>query len=166
MSTERRWDDRLAASIAAENLFLDVSAERRRANSTRSTPSTARPADRDGFDSIENALRGQWTMKCERGRLQVSLTLAPTIPPKVQFLRVRPAPAAAAARCLRAIEHQPRFGPPRVYRSARAVVCSIRMSASTAVATFLHDSSLRRDEGDRSQSAHDAPRRAAILVAY
>ena len=28
-------------------------------------------------------------MSCERGRLKVAITLAPTIPPKVQFLSVR-----------------------------------------------------------------------------
>ena len=32
-------------------------------------------------------------MTCERGRLQVAITLAPTMPPTVQFLTVRPAPA-------------------------------------------------------------------------
>jgi hypothetical protein len=32
-------------------------------------------------------------MTCERGRLQVAITLAPTMPPAVQFLTVRPAPA-------------------------------------------------------------------------
>jgi hypothetical protein len=30
-------------------------------------------------------------MKCERGDLRVSITLAPTIPPRVQYLDVRPA---------------------------------------------------------------------------
>jgi hypothetical protein len=34
-------------------------------------------------------------MSCERGKLQVSITLAPTMPPAVQFLAVRPAPASA-----------------------------------------------------------------------
>ena len=46
-----------------------------------------------GFDSIENALRGVWTMSYERGKLEVAITLAPTLPPTVQFLSVRPAPA-------------------------------------------------------------------------
>jgi hypothetical protein len=41
---------------------------------------------------VENALRGQWTMSCERGRLQVAITLAPTMPPTVQLLAVRLAP--------------------------------------------------------------------------
>ena len=33
-------------------------------------------------------------MTCERGALQVAITLAPTMPPRVQFLAVRPAPSA------------------------------------------------------------------------
>jgi hypothetical protein len=45
------------------------------------------------FDIVENALRGQWTMSCERGALQVAITLAPTMPPGVQYLAIRPAPA-------------------------------------------------------------------------
>ncbi|HXI27839.1 MAG TPA: hypothetical protein VNG89_05445, partial [Vicinamibacterales bacterium] len=45
------------------------------------------------FDTVENALRGQWTMNCEKGKLQVAITLAPTSPPSVQFLSVRQAPA-------------------------------------------------------------------------
>ena len=48
----------------------------------------------DAFDVVENALRGQWTMACERGKLEVSITLAPTMPPAVQYLSVRPAAAA------------------------------------------------------------------------
>jgi hypothetical protein len=47
---------------------------------------------------VENALRGQWTIACERGSLQASITLAPTMPPRVQFLSVRPSPAGEAPR--------------------------------------------------------------------
>jgi CubicO group peptidase (beta-lactamase class C family) len=89
-----RWDDRRAASIAANNLFLDVSADRRRADlDAFHAKYGACPADRDRFDAVENALRGEWTVACDRGRLHVSLTLAPTMPPKVQFLSIRPATA-------------------------------------------------------------------------
>jgi CubicO group peptidase (beta-lactamase class C family) len=87
------WDDRLADSIAAENLFLDQTKDRRRGELERLKASVgACPASVGGFDRIENALRGQWTVSCERGRLQVAITLAPTMPPKVQFLSVRLAP--------------------------------------------------------------------------
>ena len=91
------WDDQLADAVAAENLFLDQAKDRRRAEIARLQASVGacRP-DVAAFDSIENALRGNWTMTCERGKLQVAITLAPTQPPKVQFLSVRPAPSIVA----------------------------------------------------------------------
>ncbi len=88
-----KWDDRLADSIAAENLFLDTSKDRRRAEIERLRASVGACTPGSGFDNVENALRGSWTMSCERGKLEVSITLAPTMPPTVQFLSVRPAPA-------------------------------------------------------------------------
>jgi CubicO group peptidase (beta-lactamase class C family) len=87
------WDDRLADSIAAENLFLDTSKDRRRAEIERLRAAVGTCTPGSGFDTVENALRGSWTMNCEKGKLDVSITLAPTLPPTVQFLSVRPAPA-------------------------------------------------------------------------
>jgi hypothetical protein len=84
------WDDDLAESIAAENLFLDQAREHRRAqlDELHVKVGACRPTPL-AFDYVENALRGQWTIDCERGKLQASVTLAPTMPPKVQFLSVR-----------------------------------------------------------------------------
>jgi CubicO group peptidase (beta-lactamase class C family) len=87
------WDDRLADSIAAENLFLDTSKDRRRAEIERLRAAVGTCTPGSGFDTVENALRGSWTMTCQKGKLDVSITLAPTLPPTVQFLSVRPAPA-------------------------------------------------------------------------
>jgi CubicO group peptidase (beta-lactamase class C family) len=87
------WDDRLADTIAAENLFLDQTKDRRRAEIERVREGVGACTPGTGFDTVENALRGSWTMNCERGKLEVSITLAPTMPPTVQFLNVRPAPA-------------------------------------------------------------------------
>jgi CubicO group peptidase (beta-lactamase class C family) len=89
-----QWDDRLADNIAAVNLFLDQSKEvrRRRLEDLRGQLGACRMDA--GFD-VENSLRGSWTMTCDRGTLRVSITLAPTIPPKVQYLDVRPAPPGA-----------------------------------------------------------------------
>lgn len=83
-----RWDDALADRIAAGNLFLDRSKERRRAEleDLRARLGTCAPAA--NFDNVENALRGQWIMSCERGQARVSITLAPTMPPRVQSLEV------------------------------------------------------------------------------
>ena len=91
------WDDALADRIAAVNLFMDESRDRRRRQieGYRTQYGTCRA---DGQFDVENALRGAWTMTCERGALRVSITLAPTMPPKVQFLSVQPAPAAPPRR--------------------------------------------------------------------
>lgn len=91
------WNDALADRIAAVNLFLDESKDRRRRQieNYRAQYGTCR-AD-SGFD-VENALRGSWNMTCERGSLRVAITLAPTMPPKVQFLSVQPAPATPPRR--------------------------------------------------------------------
>ncbi len=91
-----KWDDALADRIAAGNLFLDQSKDRRRAaidELRRQAGACTAPND---FDEVENALRGRWTLKCERENLQVSITLAPTMPPTVQFLSVTPAAASRA----------------------------------------------------------------------
>jgi len=91
-----KWDDNLADHIAAENLFLDYSKDRRRADTERLLATVGRCTPGSGFDFVENALRGRWTLTCERGRLEVAITLAPSMPPKVQFISVRPAPATPA----------------------------------------------------------------------
>ena len=90
-----QWDDRLADSLAAANLFLDESKKdrQRRLEDLRRQFGACR-AD-TAFD-VENSLRGSWTMTCDRGTLRVSITLAPTTPPKVQYLDIRSAPPPGA----------------------------------------------------------------------
>ena len=87
------WNDRLADSLAAVNLFLDESADRRKAHVAKLLSEVGPCRAGTGFDVVENALRGQWTMPCDRGALRVSITLAPTTPPRVQFLDVSRAPS-------------------------------------------------------------------------
>jgi len=84
-----RWDDQEADRIAADNLFLDRSKDRRRAEFDALRTELGSCAADEGFTVVENALRGQWTMTCERGKARASITLAPTMPPRVQFLDVR-----------------------------------------------------------------------------
>ncbi len=94
------WDDTLAESLAARNLFLDRSKDRRRREleALRAKVGACRaPA---AFDIVENALRGQWSMACERGTLGVSITLAPTMPPKVQFLAIETTRPAVRPACV------------------------------------------------------------------
>ncbi len=84
-----RWDDREAAAVAADNLFLDEPADRRRAQieSIRAAQGACRP---NAEFYVENALRGTWTQTCERGWLRVGITLAPTAPPLVQEWIIAP----------------------------------------------------------------------------
>ena len=89
------WDDQLAEKIAAENLFLDRSKDRRRKEIEDLRSKVGACTAPETFDVVENALRGHWTLSCERGKLQVAVTLAPTMPPTVQYLSVRPAPPTA-----------------------------------------------------------------------
>jgi hypothetical protein len=89
-----KWDDNVADRIASQNLFLDQSKDRRRAAIDALRAQVGACAAGSGFDRVENPLRGEWTMDCERGRLHVAITLAPTSPPTVQFLSVTSASAA------------------------------------------------------------------------
>lgn len=82
------WDDRLADSLAAMNLYLDESKDRRQ-RAIASLLAQTGPCRNEGPFVVENALRGQWMMRCDRGALRVAVTLAPTVPPKVQYLDVR-----------------------------------------------------------------------------
>jgi hypothetical protein len=78
------------------NLYLDRSKDRRRREIADLRAQVGTCTAPGSFDSVENWLRGQWTMKCERGDLRVSITLAPTVPPRVQHLDVRAAPSGSA----------------------------------------------------------------------
>ena len=93
-----RWNDALADSIAANNLFLDRSRDRRRAEVATLRERVGECRAGTGFEHVENALRGEWLVPCERGSLRVAITLAPIVPPKVQHLEVSLAPAVAKER--------------------------------------------------------------------
>jgi len=77
------------------NLFMDVDKPHRRAQLDRYREQYGACVMSDRFD-VENALRGQWNLTCERGTLRVAITLAPTMPPKVQYLNVTPVPPPSA----------------------------------------------------------------------
>jgi hypothetical protein len=88
------WDDGLARSIAADNLFLDRSLERRAAEMLALRNRLGACSSAKSFAYVENALRGQWIIPCERGGMLASITLAPTMPPTVQYMEFSPAPAS------------------------------------------------------------------------
>ena len=98
-----RWDDALADSLAAMNLYLDESKQRRRAAIEALVRQAGGRCRSDGPLEAENALRGSWRMRCRGGDLHVSITLAPTQPARVQFLEVqalaRDARPPGPARC-------------------------------------------------------------------
>lgn len=105
------WDDALADRIFADNVFLDRSRESRRSEIEKLR---ARHGECRGEGPIEtrNSLRGGWLMSCERGHLRVDVTLAPTSPPRVQWISVRGAlplekPLSAAATRLAALTREP-----------------------------------------------------------
>jgi hypothetical protein len=83
------WDDTLADSLAAMNLFLDESKPRRRAAIERLTAAAGGDCHNEGPFVAENALRGRWRMRCANGDIGVGITLAPTEPATVQYLEVR-----------------------------------------------------------------------------
>jgi hypothetical protein len=80
------WNDRAARNIAANNLYQDRSLELRRDDivSLRERLGSCEQGELEPA----NALRGDFRMTCAGGWLDVRLTLAPTQPPKVQYLRV------------------------------------------------------------------------------
>jgi len=81
-----RWDDGTARALAADNLFLDRSLAERRDEAARLRERHGRC--RAGDVRPENWLRGRFRADCERGWLDVEFTLAPTQPPRLQFLRL------------------------------------------------------------------------------
>lgn len=84
------WDDALADSLAAMNLYLDESKPRRKAAIERVRLAAGGSCHPDGEMVAENALRGQWRLQCTNGALRVAITLAPTDPAGVQFFAVTP----------------------------------------------------------------------------
>jgi CubicO group peptidase (beta-lactamase class C family) len=82
-----RFDETAVGRIASENFFLDKSAARRKEeiDKLRAAHGACRV---EGDVDAENALRGTWRMACEKGWLTVRATLAPTMPPRVQWLEI------------------------------------------------------------------------------
>ena len=87
-----QWDDVIAERMAAMNLYLDSAKDRRRQSLDALRQEVGTCQFRSGSTRLENALRGVWLLDCERGTLQASITLAPTLPPKVQFLELKRVP--------------------------------------------------------------------------
>ncbi len=94
----QRWDDALAHRLAAVNLALDESFDRRQAHIERLVDNAGGQCAVEGPLVPENALRGAWRMRCATGDLRVTITLAPDPEARVQHLDVQPlAPDASLA---------------------------------------------------------------------
>lgn len=80
-----RWSDTELQEVAAMNLLLDRSLELRKKEfeALREKHGSCRAVTPI---EAENALRGRWTLDCDRGQVKVVITLAPTLPPTVQYL--------------------------------------------------------------------------------
>ncbi len=92
-----KWSDAEANALAADNLFLDRSLDARRDEVVALSKQLGACRPEGDFEA-ENWLRGSFALKCDRGMLDVSLTLAPTHPPKVQYLTLAARTAAARHR--------------------------------------------------------------------
>ena len=98
-----QWSDTGLERIAADNLLLDRPLDTRRQEVTALHDSLGTCAP-DGDIDAENWLRGSFKLACERGWLRVTFTLAPTRPPRVQYLSfsegrpLSPALATSASR--------------------------------------------------------------------
>jgi CubicO group peptidase (beta-lactamase class C family) len=82
-----RWDDGAAERLFAGNVHLDRPLAERRAEleELRERHGALR---REGDLEHEDALRGNWRLRGERGHVDLAITLAPTVPPLVQTLSV------------------------------------------------------------------------------
>ena len=82
-----RWDDAAAARLFTGNVDLDRPLSERRAEleELRGRHGALR---REGELEHDDALRGSWRLRGERGHVDLAITLAPTVPPLVQTLSV------------------------------------------------------------------------------
>ncbi len=81
------WDDILADQLFADNFFLDESRVRWQAQMADLVAAHG-ALQAEGELQAENALRGSWKLVGASGWVQASLTLTPTVPPRVQELEL------------------------------------------------------------------------------
>ena len=72
-------------AAAADNFFLDHDLAHRRAELNNIRAAIGMPMHHGEFVAL-NALRGKWRVEHEAGWVDVFLTLAPTMPPTIQYL--------------------------------------------------------------------------------
>jgi CubicO group peptidase (beta-lactamase class C family) len=82
-----RWDDAAAGRLFAANVDLDRPLAERRAE-LEALAERHGGLTRDGDFEPDDALRGRWRLRGERGHVDLHITMAPTVPPLVQTLSV------------------------------------------------------------------------------
>lgn len=85
-----RWDDGVAGNAMLDTYFLDRDVNRRPPDLPRLRARYG-PVVTSGAIRPDGALGGSWTLTCEHGTLEVTVLLGPTLPTRIQFLRVTPA---------------------------------------------------------------------------
>lgn len=109
------WSDAALARTAAANLFLDRELATRRAEFAQLRTllgACVAPPDPHTDLKAENALRGSWTLDCERGKARFTVTLAPTTAPTIQYLESVPAVTLDPERSTSVAALAARFGIP------------------------------------------------------
>ena len=82
-----QWSDTRIDQIVADNLYLDQPRKDIQASfeNLKKKYTSCEPI---GDIRPENWLRGTFRLACQQGQIQISFTLAPTKPPRLQFLRL------------------------------------------------------------------------------
>jgi CubicO group peptidase (beta-lactamase class C family) len=81
-----RWDGAAAGAAFIPTFFDAKPTLAADLEALRAAHGACRP---DGPIDAENALRGTWTLSCERGFVDLFVSLAPTVPPRIQSLDVK-----------------------------------------------------------------------------
>ena len=85
----REWDDAAAARpIHAERRPSHLPARRAPRGALAGLAERHGALERDGDLDAEDALRGSWKLRGERGHVDLAITMAPTVPPLVETLSV------------------------------------------------------------------------------
>ncbi|MBI5668163.1 MAG: beta-lactamase family protein [Chloroflexi bacterium] len=115
------WDDQTITAVATASFFQDCPLERRRQQFADLRARFGRCRAITPLEP-ENALRGRWRLLCRGGYIELFATLAPTVPPQLQYLQI------TAARSLT----------PALKRTAAQVVKLINRWDDETARTVLH----------------------------
>lgn len=81
-----QWDDAKLTTLTTASFFQDAPLDKRRQQVEQLRASLGKCRSTTAIEP-ENALRGRWRMDCQRGHIEVWVTMAPTVPPRMQVLQ-------------------------------------------------------------------------------